>query len=498
MFLSQPSITKPRWKYMPLGLFILVGINLLAFAFFEYNDIVYRNKANDYYFKSDLDKIEFPIYVRYLQRHLAVNTSYNRFIQITEGMVSNQELYWMQRYDPLFQNCLNTNECLPDNSLYYIKWQERRREYLRLLKKDSAETYAFKSSSPSFTTGFSSLFMNADYVQCAVNLIFLILVGILLESILGFSGILGCYILCGTLTLSAYCLLMPYCSMPILCAAGAIGGLVSLTTFINGSSSLRLHYFNGRHFSDYNVSSHLLLPVWVIIQLGLLMIGSLNTINLLSQTGGLLGGAIIGLTLRRAFFATKRVEPIILNENKRPSLFHKKFNEAVNQISLSNFEAGQQLLNKLLIQYPNNREVYFQLFNLLKSAPQNDDYHKIVFKIFSLKDKSQSTTAMKNQVFKHYQAYARPSMHFDAEIFLSLLQRFREDGYWDDAEKILNILIQKVGGGIYMEEIAQEQLLLAQSYLKKNNKLQCDKILSSMIKLFPDTESAKQARNILP
>lgn len=483
---------------MPLGLFILVGINLLAFAFLEYNDIVYRNKATAYYFKSDLDKIEFPIYVRYLQRHLAINSSYNRFIQITEGMVSNQELYWMQRYDPLFQKCLDTNQCLPDNSLYYIKWQERRREYLRLLKKDSAETYTFKSSSPSFTTGIASLFMNADYVQFAINLIFLVTVGVLLESILGFSGIIFGYLLCGAFTLSAYCLLMPFCSMPILCSGGAIGGLVAIATFINGGASLRLNYFNGRHLSYYHVNGHLLIPIWIIAQLGLLMIGSLNTINLIPQLGGLIGGAIIGLILRRTFFATKRVEPIIFNENKRPSLFNKKFNEAINQISLSNFEAGQQLLNKLLVQYPNNREVYFQLFNLLKSAPQNDDYHRIVFKIFSLKDNSQSTTAMKNQVFKHYQAHARPSMHFDAEIFLSLLQRFRDHGYWDDAEKILNILIQKVGGGIYMEEIAQEQLLLAQCYLKKNNKMQCDKILSSMIKLFPDTESAKQARNILP
>jgi|GEM_PF-4613699 len=482
---------------MPLGLFLLVGIQLLSFAFFEYNDIIYRHKATQFYFKSELDKVEFPLYVRYLQRYLAVNNSYNRYIQITEGMVTSQELYWMQRYDPLFQDCLNSNQCLPDNSLYYIKWQERRREYLRILKKDSVETYAFKSSAPTIATGIASLFMNADVLQFMVNLGFLVVVGIMLESILGMSGILLGYLLCGSFTLSAYCLLMPFSSMPILCAGGAVGGIIAIASMLNSSSSLRFNYYNGKNFTYVKFSSQILIPIWVIMQLALLLLGSLNAVNLIPQLGGVVGGVIIGGLLKHTFFSAKRVEPITFKENKRPSLFHKKFNQAVNQISLSNYEVGQQILNKLLEQYPNNREVYFQLFNLLKKAPQSEDYHNIVFKIFALKDSSQSTTAMKNQVFKHYQTFAKPAMHFEAETFLSLLQKFRNHGYWDDAEKLLNIMIKKVGDGLFAEELAQEQWLLAQSYLKRNNRTQCDKILSSMVQLFPETESAKQARSSL-
>lgn len=476
---------------MPLGLCILVGLHLLAFVFFQHNDVSNRSKAIDYYFNSKLDKIEFPLYVRYLQRHLAINNSYNRYIEISEGLIPTQELYWMQRYDPLFQNCLNSNQCLPDNSLYYIKWQEYRREYLRLLKKDTAEALAFKSSSPTLVSGIASFFMNADMLQFIVNLFFLVIVGILLESIIGTCSLLIAYFLCGCLTLSTYCLLMPYSSIPILCGGGAVGGVVAIAAFLNSNSPLQLNFFSGKHYK--NIPSQLLIPIWIILQFVLLGLGSINATNLIPQAGSLLGGAMIGLALRRTYFAAKQVEPIIFNEKKRPSLFHKKFNEAINQISLSNYEAGQQILNKLLEQYPNNREVHFQLFNLLKKAPHSKDYHHIVFKIFALKDHSQSTTAMKNQVFKHYQMYAKP-MHFEAEIFQSLLKNFRTYGYWDDAEKILNILIQKVGDGILAEELAQEQWLLAQCYLKKNNRTQCDRILSSMVQLFPETESAKQAR----
>lgn len=482
---------------MPLGLFILVGFNLLAFAFFEYNDISYRNKATEYYFKSSLDKIEFPLYVRYLQRYLAINNSYNRFMAITEGGVSTQELYWMQRYDPLFQECLNNNQCLPDNSLYYIKWQERRREYLRLLKKDSLDTLAFKSASPTVATGIASLFMNTDIIELLVNLIFLATVGMLLESILGMTAIVVGYCLCGIFTLSAYCFLMPFSSMPILCAGGAVGGLVAMAATLNGNSSLRFNYLSGRTFNHVNFSSQLLFPIWIMVQLGLLLVGSLNAINLLPQVGGLISGAFLGLILRWTFFPAKRVEPIIFKENKRPNLFNKKFNEAVNQISLSNYEAGQQILNELLQEYPNNREIYFQLFNLLKKAPQTEDYHDIVLKIFALKDDSQSTTAMINQVFKHYQAMAKPAMIFNANIYLPLLQRFRNGGYWDDAEKILNLLIKNDPQGNLAEELAKEQLLLAQGYLNKNNKPQSDRLLSTVVQLFPHTESAKQARTSL-
>ncbi len=207
MFLSRPSSAKPRWKYLPLGLCLLVAIQLLGFALFEYNDISYRQKATEYYFKSDLHKIEFPIYIHYLQRHLANNSSYSRFIEIADGLVSNQELYWMQRYDPAFQECLHNNECLPDNSLYAVKWQELRREYLRLLKKDSAVSFAFTSATPSIITAVASMFMNSDVMQLLANVLFLVIMGIMLESLLGTAYLLISYLVCGMGALAFYCLL---------------------------------------------------------------------------------------------------------------------------------------------------------------------------------------------------------------------------------------------------------------------------------------------------
>lgn len=497
MFLSRPSSAKPRWKYLPLGLCLLVAIQLLGFALFQYNDVSYRYKATEYYFKSNLHKIEFPIYIRYLQRYLANNSSYNRFVEIADGIVPNQELYWMQRYDPLFQECLNNNECLPDNSLYAVKWQELRREYLRLLKKDSAESFAFKSTTPSLTTAFASIFMNSDVVQLLVNIVFLVIMGVMLESLLGLIGILISYLVCGMSALAFYCLLMPYSSMPVLASSGAIAGLLFITVILGSGSKLRLNYYTRHGLQHLQIASELLIPLWILVQFLLFTIGSVNAANLIPQIGGMMAGFVGGLYIKISFMKSKSTEPIIYIEAKRSDFFQQKFNEAINQISLANDEVGKAILMKLLQQYPQNREVYFQLFNLLKKSPQSKDYHHIVFKIFALHDNSKSMVAMKNQVFKHYQAFAKPSMHFDAEVFLSLLQKFRESGYWDDAEKILHILIKRVGEGIFAEELAQEQWLLAQSYLKRNNKGECDKILASLLELFPQTESAKQVRNQL-
>lgn len=497
MFLSRASSEKLRWKYLPLGLCILVAFQLLGFSLFQYNDVSYRQKATEYYFKSNLHKIEFPIYIRYLQRYLANNSSYHRFVEIADGIMSNQELYWMQRYDPLFQECLNTNECLPDNSLYAVKWQELRREYLRLLKKDSVESFAFKSATPSITTAVASIFMSSDIVQLLVNIAFLVMMGIMLESLLGFAGILISYLVCGMSALAFYCILVPYSSMPILTTSGAVVGLLFITVILGSGSKLRLNYYTRHGLHYVQMSGQLLIPLWILAQFLLFTIGSVNSANLIPQVGGMIAGLVGGLFIKTGFMKNKSMEPIIYAEAKRSDFFQSKFNEAINQISLANDEAGKAILMRLLQQYPQNREVYFQLFNLLKKSPQSQDYHNIVFKIFALHDNSKATIAMKNQVFKHYQVFAKPSMHFDAEVFLSLLQKFRESGYWDDAEKILHILIKKVGDGIFAEELAQEQWLLAQSYLKRNNKGECDKILASILELFPQTESAKQVRNQL-
>ncbi|MGD9592089.1 MAG: tol-pal system YbgF family protein, partial [Candidatus Berkiella sp.] len=138
-----------------------------------------------------------------------------------------------------------------------------------------------------------------------------------------------------------------------------------------------------------------------------------------------------------------------------------------------------------------------QLFNIVKTNPASEEYHDLAQKIFLIKDSSLATMSMINLVFKNYIKRAQPTIKFDVDTFVSLLGRFRKAGFYDDAEKILKVLIKHNTGEKLSEILAREQLLLARCYLLKKDKVHGDRLLERLVETFPNTESAKQAKSFV-
>src|SRR5579871_5091003 len=139
----------------------------------QFDDPKYRQEATRYYFQSDLYKVEFPLYVKFVRNNMSIERYFKRLESISSGNVSLIDLYWMQRLDPYYQSELNREKLIPADSLYFMKWQENRRHYLSIKYKDSAQAYGYIPVNPTASSAFFSLFMNNNIYQFITNIIFL-------------------------------------------------------------------------------------------------------------------------------------------------------------------------------------------------------------------------------------------------------------------------------------------------------------------------------------
>jgi membrane associated rhomboid family serine protease len=493
LLLPQVSTSTASRITFPYGLLLLVLTTFFVFVTLQFQDIKSDNDAIKFYFQSELDKSEFPLYVRFLRKHMKNEYYYHSLEEITEGKVSKIQMYWMIRTDPYFQTCLNNDVCFAPNSLAYLKWQEKRREYLRILDNNGFEQYGFNNAKPSIVNLITCAFVQASIFQFVINLLFLIFIGTLVESKLTALGLIWVYFICASMMVSSYMFLAPFSSIPLSAASGGIAGLIGTLPILYGLKKVRLFYYmkQVRFIEIYGIG---ILPLWILGQIALLQFTPLDSVELISQMVAMISGMmfsfiIYALFMRKPSIKTKEVK------NRKHDL-NSRLSDAVKEVSIFNYNGAKQILYQLLDEYPNSMEVHFQIFNIAKQVPSSEEYHNIVQKIFSLKDSSKTAVAMTNLVFKNYIRRAQPTIRFDVENFLGLLQRFRKSGYYDDSEKILKVLVKHNTDEKLSEVLAREQLLLARSYLMKNDKVQGDRLLEWLVKTFPNTESAKQVKSI--
>lgn len=477
-------------RKLPYGVGVLVIIQILFFFTVQFDNYRYRQMAIDFYFDAGLSKTEFPLYTRYLQKNMSNDVFYRRLETISSGNMPNIELYWLIRFDPFFQNSLDTN-AMPENTMYYVNWQQKRSEYKRLLNKDIVQTFSFTSARASLTGVLVSLFSTENYVQFIVNTMFLIIVGLLLEARIRMIWLLGSYLLGGILMISCYCLIAPISLIPVAATNGGVMGLLGLLTVLYGLNKEKINYYNGKTMSSVYVATFIFLPFWLVVQYALFYLGMINSINLVTQCFSLIGGGMIGLNLKKYIGnELSGEEPIPGTDDLR-----ERFEQAAKEVANQNYDKAKRIYIELLEEYPTNNDVHLALFNIVKSKPSSDEYPIVVRNIFSLHDMSSTTTAMINLVFNSYLKRAEPRVQLDNELFLNLLQRFRKFGYFEDAATILKTLTQKNEDGKLSERLAREQLLLARGFVSINKKDRAEQLVQSLLEMFPDTESARHVHS---
>ena len=472
--------------------FITIGIILVnCFVFFvlQSGDNKRYRQATEFYFNSGLAKIEISSYKTYLKT--TGKDEIRSALQSEKDLDKDtiKRLYPKMQRDETFLKHLHTGSIITPKQQIYSTWKNLRTQYEALLSKIFSFRYGFKPAYANFTTALTYMFIHGNFMHLLGNMVFLWLVGCVLE--LGHGRVLYVlmYLLTGVLSVGLYALAYSDSTVPLVGASGAISGLMGAYAVAYGRTKIKIFYSLGFYFNYAQVSAIVLLPVWIGNEVVQLSFGSYHGIAYVAHLGGLVSGGLFGY-LNVRFLG--RVDTEVFEQDpkeKIPALLE----DALQRIAKLDMSGARPLLDQVLEIDPSNRDALTHLFNIDKLDPGGQEFHKTASRL--LRHLSYDTDAPE-ALYNTYKEYCgiskRPGLSLD--LLFSIASIFTVHGYLPEAENIMAVLLRNYPN---LQKVPTGILNLARAYLKGGVPAKGKKCLMIICKKYPESPESQIAGRLL-
>ena len=482
-----PLEQKPDWRRPPLVTILLIFINICCFLFWQLDDNQETVEAVEYYFESDLPEIELPAYEKYIEQN-ENNKTINYVDRVkTEADKNSYKLFLFQmmRGDGKFLNELAADSIIKPVDKKYWDWRKQREIYDKKLNEITYYRYGLKPYQPSFETLITSMFLHGGFGHLIGNMIFLFLFGFAVEMILGWKLYLPAYLF-GGLGSGLFNIAIDFNSaIPGIGASGAIAALAGMYTVLFGLRKIRFFCFFFVYFDTFKLPALTILPVWVGYEMYLHYAFD-DQVNNLAHLGGYITGAIVAFITKQS---KVNINEEFMDENLHRENYESAYQEGQLLLAAMKFDKARMVFRKVYEQYPDNNEILKHLFDIEKSAPESDQYHRYACALLALPKKDVQTVKMQNEVFRDYASRAKPGPRLNPDILLALAMKFAANNYMDEAEKITGVFLKKE---LNLKEVSDILMLMIKRF-KDTNPQKAKEYLAVLTKMDPEKASLIQA-----
>ena len=478
--LCFPLEQKPDWRHPPFATILIIVINICCFLFWQLDDNSETVTAVEYYFESDLPKIELPAYAVYIQKEKDDKT-----INYVDRVQSNADaeefevlLFQLMRGDGKFLNDLEASKIIKPDDANYQKWHKEHGIYQNKLNSITYYRYGLKPYKPSIETLITSMFLHGGFGHLLGNMIFLFLFGFTVEIILGWRIFIPAYLL-GGLGSGLFNIAIDFNSaIPGIGASGAIAALAGMYTVLFGLRKIRFFCFLFIYFDTFKLPALTILPVWVGYEVYLHFAYD-DQINNLAHLGGYITGAILAFVTKRT---RVKINEEYMDENINREEFEVAYAEGQKLLAEMKFDKAKLVFINLYKKNPENNLLLKHLFDIEKVTPASDKYHRYAELLLKLPMKDIQTVKLQNDVFNDYIKRAKPGPKVNPDLLLTLAMKFAAENYMEDAEKIVKYFLKKQ---VMLEEVSDILLFMVKRY-KDSNRKKAREYLAVLSKMNPD------------
>lgn len=493
MLMLLPLDKKVDWKNPPTVTLLLILINAIIFYAFQGNDESIEHEAARFYQKSGLAKMEAPVYQKYLDsqkesQKLESEPDYN-FAEMANNNESLQVLRIYADRDYGYKLALEEKNIAGISASDLSQLQTKRKEYLTLLDDSTFRNYSLRPADTSIITLFSHMFLHADNGHLWGNMLFLFIVGYVVEAVLGRWLFLFAYLLTG-LGASGLDILINSSDYNFhLGASGAIAGVMGMYATLFGLRKIQFFYNILFWVGRLKAPAIIMLVVWVAKEV-LQMIFVDSNVNFLAHLGGLLSGALVAYLLMHY---TDRVNTEYMDAEEKKKQYTQLMSDAIQFFTEMNFTKAKYHFIKVLNEFPEDIDAIHYLYKSSLPDPASDDYHKYA-KLLILMSLNNDNFALMYSTWKAYskQTQSGNRLGFDCSywVFEQLLQHNK----LKDAEQLIIRLFKSTPK---KNELSGAFMLLSKKYLAVNNKASADKYAKAILKYFPQSNEVTLAKSIL-
>lgn len=468
-------------KNPPIITISLILINCLIYFAFQWNDNNNYFRAINYYFESGLAEIEIAHYKSYRKGDSGQKTDPE-----ADRKMGREEMmrYFMEmREDTRFQHALINGEIIGPDDPDYPEWKELRNNYTEQLSEVVSYEYGLKPAEASPLTYFTYMFLHGGLGHLIGNMIFLWLLGCMLEPGFGKALLLVFYIATGLISVALFQLIYSQSHVPLVGASGAIAGLMGGMAVIYWTKKIRIFYSLGFYFNYKRMRAIILLPIWMGNEFYQLFFGGMSNVAYVAHIGGLAGGALFAFVLLKVPKFLRDRDAFKEEEVDESAMMMDKALKCVSELRLGE---GRDLLEQVLEKNPGNQTALGHLFNIDKMAPEDARFHETAGRLLTLLLRNRNTHDEACNIYMEYLSLARrimlpPDLCIRLSIALSAL------GHVDESGKIIMAFLKKKPN---LPGLPTALLRLSNAYSDKGlakNAEKCRKIIRTK---YPNSEEA--------
>jgi membrane associated rhomboid family serine protease len=481
MFL--PLDRKPDWRNPPLITLIILVINVLFWYTWQSNDDQYSAEASEYYVYSGLYKTELRSYEEYKEvKDKLTDMDIDHFSRAAQERASEM------RKDGDFQNKLDADAIIKPADQGYDDWRSKRTKYVYLRDSVVANKYGLTPSKPTLLTFFTNMFLHGSNAHLWGNMFFFVLMGYVVELILGRTLYLIGYLFSGLTAGWLYVLLFPHSAVPGIGASGAIAGVMGMYVIIFGLRKVNFFYFLFVYFDYVRAPAILMLPFFIAYQAIIQFVFDTN-VNVAAHIGGLFGGALFAGVLK---FIPGTINIAYVDEKQKEDSFQTDYQQALQLLASMKIDEAREKFEALLKQRPTDLNLKQQLYTVTKYNPASEPYHHYAAQLLNLPGSDRTTVKIIHDTFVDYAAKAKPKPRWTPELMISMATRFAAAGYMDDAEKLVNFLIKAKADF----RRNPEGLAALAKYFNGKDKQKMDHYRNLLLSLYPDSSEAQHLLKI--
>lgn len=460
------------WRNPPLITIGLILINCFIFIVFQHNDDRDWENARQFYHESGLGQLELEFYRVYLAEE-------GRAASTEEALPPNlsaedRKAYYFYKInkDSRFINQLSRGEVIPDTDPRFQKWKRLRSEFE--VKQDAITTfkYGFRPAFPRAFTLLSCMFLHGSWGHLIGNMIFLWLIGCLIEYGCRHVILPVIYLLGGMAGTALFWLINPGSTIPLVGASGAIAGLMGAFTVFYGLKKVRIFLNLGFYFNYLTFPAIFLLPLWMGNELFQLLFDTFSPVAYAAHFGGLGFGALL------AFGA--RTIPGCLDEDGFNAAEEDRvaplLEAALAHMGQLKFVEARELLETILTHEPDHLAALQHLHTIDRQKVDHANYHQTAARLLTLLCQQPEHFDKACAMFREYTQTAKPPK-LSADLYMRVSQCFAATGKLPEAQHILYALVKK---NAQLSELPMALLKLARGFRQNNATaewLHCLKVL---------------------
>lgn len=404
----------------PLITLLLVLLNVFVYFALQGGDQDIQMEAARYYQESELETREWEWldeYVPYHDRDIREDMEWvdsvadegydEEFIAFVRGRIVSAH--------PDFLNALRNGEIVALDSEEYRDWLADREHYEAILGESFTERYLLRYNEINPVTSMSHMFMHGSVGHLLGNMLFLVLLGILVEGALGARLFLATYLIAGLGAVVAS--LAVHWGSPGggLGASGAIAGLMGLFTVLYGKRKVRFFYWVWVYFDYVRAPAIVLLPAWLGWELFQFLIDDGTNIAYEAHIGGIVTGALLALGVRQ--LGWQRDE--FMDEESQRDDDRELMAAAQADLVALRVPQAKQKLRPLLERHPQDTGLLKAWYGACKLKADDPDLHDAAARIFALPGKTPDERQLLTETFPDYRQRSKPKMNASQAIRLA-------------------------------------------------------------------------------